>query len=120
MSAFEDEIRDKMLALEEQNLEDSEEYYQLKSALEGKVEKPRYPVTEHLVTIYADSLSYADVIAELRRLEIEIIETRKSVCSSWIMVRGIPNNLVSIKGVQTIGWRTQEEHDRLLASFENS
>jgi hypothetical protein len=80
---------------------------------------PRYPTTEHLVTVYCDAIGFNEVGKRLMEAGCKIIDFKNNVLSHRYMVRGIPNIIAFTKGVTIIAWRTAEEHKVLLTSFEN-
>jgi len=135
MSEIEREMRDRMLHLEEDNQQDSEEYKQLEAVLnnEGSArdvhkvidqyEKPeekeaRYPTDEHLVTCYCSSMDFVNLGQTLIEKSVEILESKNCTSGCSYFVRGIPNELAYLQGVELIGWRTQKMYDDLLKSFE--
>lgn len=134
MSEIESEMRDRMLHLVEGNEQDGEEYKQLEAVLnnrgsasdvnnvieqfrkEPEVVEPRYPTDERLVTCYCENKSFIEVGKVLEDMEgVEMIASQ-NVHSHTYFVRGIPNILAYVKGVQMIGWRTQEQHDTLRSN----
>jgi len=116
--SLKDELEARMLVLESDNQQDSEEYKQLEAIVLGRAPKPRYPVTEHLVTVYCTTMTLDAVIARVEKLGYPILEVRKNNAACWFFVKGIPNILAGLDGVIIIGWRTAEENERLNASLE--
>lgn len=78
---------------------------------------PRYPTTEHFVTVYCESLDFTKVGELLKASGCKILESRNNVLSHRYFVKGIPNVAALCKGVTIIAWRTAEEHSTLLESF---
>lgn len=106
--SIDQEMRDRMLVLEEDNQQDSEEYKQLSDLLNPNLEsKPvatpvaTYPTTEHLVIIHCDD--FERVGCALREHCYEIVDAHNGM--HRYIVKGIPADAARLPGVSIIGWR---------------